>query len=337
MQHLANTLYLQTQGAYLNLDHDTLRISIDGQNKKSIPLHHVSQLCLFGNIGISPFLIHRCANDGKSIAWFTETGRFQARTEGKVSGNVLLRQAQHLIHGNEEKTLDLAMQFVYGKIYNSRMVLLRYKRDYPDLSLELICQALQNSLKEVYKAKNLEHLRGIEGNASADYFSSFPLIIRNPLFEFVDRNRRPPRDMTNALLSFVYALCTTECASALQGVGLDPQVGFLHTLRSGRASLALDLIEEFRSWFADRFVIGLINRKQINPKHFEERPGGAVLLSEEGRKVVLIAYQERKKDTLLHPMFKTPVPIGLVPHIQVRLLARYLRGDLENYPPYKWK
>lgn len=337
MQTLLNTLYVQTQGIYLNLDHETVKIQLEGQTKQQIPLHHLSGICVFGNVSISPFLIHKCAREGKTITWLTESGRFQARSEGPISGNVLLRQAQFLALQNPEQTHRIANQFVLGKLQNARAVLQRHKRDYPETALDAPIQSLQNSIRSLQHCADLEKLRGIEGNAGADYFSVFPILIRNPQFQFTDRNRRPPRDSTNALLSFIYALLTSDCSGALQTVGLDPQLGYLHTLRPGRPALALDLMEEFRSWFADRLALSLINRQQLGPSHFEERPGGAVLLNTSGRKEVLMAYQKRKQETLLHPLFKNPIPLGLIPHVQARLLARHLRGDLEHYPAFRWK
>ncbi|GEM46315.1 type I-C CRISPR-associated endonuclease Cas1c [Deinococcus cellulosilyticus] len=337
MQTLLNTLYIQTQGTYLNLDHETIKIQLEGQTRQHVPLHHISGVCVFGNVSISPFLIHKCAREGKTITWLTETGRFQARTEGPISGNVLLRQAQHLALSNPEQTHRIALQFVLGKLQNSRAVLQRHKRDYPDSELEAPIQSLQSSIRSLQNCSHLDTLRGIEGNAGADYFSVFPVLIRNGQFHFTDRNKRPPRDATNALLSFIYALLTSDCSSAIQAVGMDPQLGYLHVLRPGRPALALDLMEEFRSWFADRLALSLINRQQIQPQHFEERPGGAVLLNDTGRKEVLMAYQKRKQESLLHPLFKNPIPIGLIFHVQARLLARHLRGDLDLYPPYRWK
>lgn len=337
MQTLLNTLFIQTQGSYLNLDHETVKVQVEGNNRAQIPLHHLEGISVFGNVMFSPFLIHKCAREGKQITWFSESGRFQARTQGPIHGNVLLRKAQYEALQNEEKTVLIAQQFVFGKIANARAVLQRYRRDYPETPLEAPIQAAADSVKQLERVVSLEVLRGIEGNAAADYFSVFPLLIREKQFTFTDRNRRPPRDAVNALLSFIYALLTTDCAGALEGIGLDPQVGFLHALRPGRPALALDLMEEFRSWFADRLALSLINRKQLDSGCFDERVGGAVLLNEKGRKEVINAYQKRKQEKIQHPMFEAPLPIGILFHVQARLLARHLRGDLEYYPPFRWK
>lgn len=337
MQTLLNTLFIQTQGTYLNLDHETIKVQIEGESPRRIPLHHIGGISVFGNVLLSPFLIHKCAREGKNITWFSESGRFQARAEGPIHGNVLLRQAQYRTQQSSEKTLLLAQQFLYGKISNSRAVLQRHRRDYPETSLEAAIDALAESIQHLQHAVTLDELRGIEGNAAADYFSAFPLLIREKRFTFTDRNRRPPRDPVNAVLSFVYALLVGDCTAALEGVGLDPQMGYLHALRPGRPALALDLMEEFRSWFADRLVLSLLNRKQLDQRCFEERVGGAVLLNDVGRKEVINAYQTRKKETLSHPMFKENIPIGILFHVQARLLARHLRDDLEFYPPFRWK
>jgi len=337
MQTLLNTLFIQTQGSYLNLDHETVKVQVEGSNRAQIPLHHLEGISVFGNVMFSPFLIHKCARDGKQITWFSESGRFQARTQGPIHGNVLLRKAQYEALLSEEKTLLLAQQFVFGKIANARAVLQRHRRDYPETPLEAPIQAAADSVRQLESVASLESLRGIEGNAAADYFSAFPLLIREKQFSFTDRNRRPPRDPVNALLSFIYALLTTDCAGALEGVGLDPQVGFLHVLRPGRPALALDLMEEFRSWFADRIALSLMNRKQVDSSCFEERVGGAVMLNEKGRKLVIGAYQTRKAEKMQHPIFEEPLPIGILFHVQARLLARHLRGDLEFYPPFRWK
>lgn len=335
---LLNTLYVQTQGAYLRLEGDTLRIEQEKNILRQIPLHHLGGLALFGNVLLSPFLLHRCAQDGRELAWFSESGRFQGRLAGPISGNVLLRRAQHQALESSSSLLYLAQRFVEAKLRNTRSVLQRAVRERGET--ETLAQALyehESALRHLPQARTIDEVRGLEGNAASSYFAAFGDLLLSGEFRFDGRNKRPPRDPVNALLGFVYALLTTQCTAALEGVGLDPQVGFLHALRPGRNALALDLIEEFRAWWADRLVLSLLNRKQLAPKHFEERPGGAVMLGEEGRKVVIVAFQTRRQETVQHPLFKEPVAVGLLPHIQARLLARYLRGDLPEYPAFVGK
>lgn len=330
-----NTLYIQTQGVYLRLEGDTLRIEHEDVTLRNVPLHHLGGLALFGNVLVSPYLLHRCAQDGLEVAWFNESGRFQGRLAGPVSGNVLLRQAQYRALDNPSSGLYLAQRFVEGKLKNARLVLQRAVRERGET--EALAQALyehEAALRQLPQARSLDEARGLEGNAASAYFAAFGDLLLSGEFRFDGRNKRPPRDPVNALLSFVYALLTTQCTAALEGVGLDPQAGFLHALRPGRHALALDLLEEFRAWWADRLALSLLNRKQLTPEHFETRPGGAVLLNEEGRKAVIVAFQTRRLETVQHPLFKEPVPVGLLPHIQARLLARYLRGDLPQYLPF---
>jgi len=335
---LLNTLYVQTQGVYLRLEGDTLRIEQEKSVLRQIPLHHLGGLALFGNVLLSPFLLHRCAQDGRELTWFSESGRFQGRLSGPISGNVLLRRAQHQALESTSSSLYLAGRFVESKLRNTRLVLQRAVRERGET--EALSQALyehQSALRQLPQARTVDEVRGLEGNAASSYFAAFGDLLLSGEFRFDGRNKRPPRDPVNALLGFVYALLTTQCTAALEGVGLDPQVGFLHALRPGRNALALDLIEEFRAWWADRLVLSLLNRKQLAPKHFEERPGGAVSLGEEGRKLVIVAFQTRRHETMQHPLFKEPVPLGLLPHIQARLMARYLRGDLPEYPAFVGK
>lgn len=335
---LLNTLYIQTQGAYLRLEGDTLRIEQEKSVVRQIPLHHLGGLALFGNVLLSPFLLHRCAQDGRELAWFSESGRFQGRLAGPISGNVLLRRAQHQALESSSSSLYLAQRFVEAKLRNTRSVLQRAVRERGET--ETLVQALyehESALRHLPLARTVDEVRGLEGNAASSYFAAFGDLLLSGEFRFDGRNKRPPRDPVNALLGFMYALLTTQCTAALEGVGLDPQVGFLHALRPGRNALALDLIEEFRAWWADRLVLSLLNRKQLAPKHFEERPGGAVMLNEEGRKAVIVAFQTRRQETVQHPLFKEPVAVGLLPHIQARLLARYLRGDLPEYPAFVGK
>ena len=332
-RQLLNTLFVQTQGTYLRLDHDAVRIEIDEEPPQRVPLHHLGGIVVFGNVLISPYLLHRCAEDRRQVVWMSRSGRFRARLHGPISGNVLLRRVQHEASCDAARTRALAEAFVKGKLLGARQVLLRAQRE-AEGSLPDVRRALRttgDALEALPEAADVETVRGIEGQAAAEYFRALPALIRNEAFPFSGRNKRPPRDAVNAVLSFVYTLVRGDCNAALEGVGLDPQVGFLHVLRPGRPALALDLMEEFRAWWADRLVLTLLNRKQLRPKDFEEHPGGAVLLSEDGRKAVLTAYQKRKGEEVRHPLFKEPVPVGLVPYVQARLLARHLRGDLDRY------
>jgi CRISPR-associated protein Cas1 len=288
-------------------------------------------------------LIHRCALDGRAIVFFDPYGRFRARVVGPVSGNVLLRRDQHAALSASPRCLAIARSVVAGKIQNSRQVLLRAGREAETTEskspLEAAARVLAATLPRVQKAGGLDELRGIEGEAARAYFSAFPQMVREDreAFAISGRSRRPPRDRTNALLSFLYALLVNDCVSAAEGVGLDPQVGFLHALRSGRPALALDLMEELRPVLADRLALTLINRRQLTAADFEERPGGAVLLGEKARKAVVVAYQRRKQDEVRHPVLDQKMPLGLVAHTQARLLARHLRGDLEAYPPFLYR
>jgi len=328
-----NTLYVQTQGAYLHLDHETLKVKVEGETRLQVPLHHLGGVAVFGQVVVSPFLVHKLAEEGKELVYYTQNGRFRARMQGPTSGNVLLRRAQHRALDNPKETRDLAREFVVGKIKNAKSVLLRARRDDPGLSARLDPHIRELSYQQEasHRAPSLDELRGVEGMAAANYFRGLTHLVRAPEFSFSGRNRRPPRDPVNALLSFLYALLMNDVASALEGVGLDPQIGFLHALRPGRLALALDLMEEFRPWFADRLALSLINRRQLDRKDFDFRPGGAVMLNEHGRKKVIVAYQKRKQEELSHPLFKQKLPIGLTWHVQARLLARRIRGDLDTY------
>lgn len=343
MHQLLNTLYVMSQGAYVHLDHETLKVELEGRTELQVPLHHLGGLVVFGNVLTSPALLQRCAEDGRSVILLDRRGRFAARLEGPVSGNVLLRRAQHLMLSDTEGTLRIARNLVAGKIQNARQVLLRGAREADDredaAQLERASAALAENLRSLPYAANLDVLRGIEGDAARAYFAAFDRLIREDrdVFRMLGRTRRPPRDPINAILSFIYALLVGDCTAAAEGAGLDPQVGFLHSLRPGRPALGLDLMEELRAVLADRLALTLINRRQIRGGDFEDRPGGAVSLTERGRKEVVVAYQKRKQDEVFHPAIERKVPIGLVPHVQARLLARHLRGDLEQYVPFLYR
>ncbi|EQD51671.1 CRISPR-associated Cas1 family protein [mine drainage metagenome] len=341
MWQVQNTLYITTPEAYLRLEGETVCVMVEQEKRLQIPLHHLGAIVCFGSVMLSPALLGRCMEEGHTVVWLERSGRFQARVEGPVSGNILLRQAQYRAADDPTKTIELARAFLAGKLRNSRNVLLRGARDgQNDVERSILMQnarLVAGHLRKLPHAPDLDSLRGEEDNAARVYFQSMRYLIRQPIrsdFAFDARNRRPPTDSMNSILSFLYAVLLHDCRSALEAVGLDPQLGFLHAVRPGRAALALDLLEEFRSVIADRLALTLVNRGQIQAGHFDKRDGGAVLLNDEGRKAVIAAYQERKQETLTHPVLDQEVPIGLLPHVQARLLARYLRGDASAYVPY---
>jgi CRISPR-associated protein Cas1 len=337
---LLNTLYITTPETYLRLDNDTLRVELERETRLRVPLHHLTAVVCMGHINLSAPLMHRLADDGITLVLLNENGRFKARLEGATSGNVLLRQAQFQRQADPTFTLDIARACVAGKIKNTRQVLQRGAREAKLASeaqtLTRLADDLAASLRALPSAPDLDTLRGLEGEAARQYFSGINLLVRPDLREafFMDgRTRRPPRDRFNALLSFLYAMWMNDCRSAIEAVGLDPQVGFLHTLRPGRAALALDLMEEFRAW-ADRLALSLINRGQLTTDDFAVREGGGVSLEPDARKAVVVAYQERKRDELNHPLLAQTVPLGLVPMVQARLLARAVRDDAAPYVPF---
>ncbi len=343
MHQLLNTLFVQTQRAYLHLDHETLKVSVERELRLQVPLYHLGAVYCFGDVSVNTPLLHRCAADGRSVVFLETSGRFRGRVEGPVSGNVLLRQAQHAALADRDRTLALARSFVAAKLQNTRQVLLRGARESADAAdaaaLGELARHVAEVLPRVGEAADLDAVRGLEGDVARRYFGAFARPVREDQEAFAPdgRTRHPPRDRMNALLSFLYTLATGDCAAAAEGVGLDPQVGYLHALRPGRPALALDLVEELRAVLADRLALTLVNRRQIGRGDFEERPGGAVSLTEAGRKAVVIAYQQRKQEELTHPVTGEKTPLGLVPHVQARLLARHLRGDLEAYPPFLYR
>ena len=337
---LLNTLYVTTEDSYLRLDNDTLRVEVDRETKLRVPLHHLTAVVCFGHIHLSAPLMHRLAQESIALVLLDGNGRFQARLEGAVSGNVLLRQAQFQRVNNPVFVLDVARTCVAGKIKNSRQVLQRGARESKvEAEAQILTRRaddLAASLRALPAAENLDTLRGIEGEAARQYFSGLNLLVRpdqRAAFQMDGRTRRPPRDRFNAILSFVYSMWMNDCRSALEAAGLDPQVGFLHALRPGRAALALDLMEEFRPW-ADRLALSLINRGQLTADDFVLREGGGVSLETVGRKGVVIAYQEKKREELTHPLLAQSVPLGLVPLVQARLLARAVRDDTAPYVPF---
>ena len=337
---LLNTLYLTTPETYQRLDNDTLRVEVERESRLRVPLHHLTAVVCFGHIGLSAPLMHRLAESGIALVLLDNNGRFKARLEGAVSGNVLLRQAQFQRVEDAAFTLDMARACVAGKIKNSRQVVQRgareAKSDAEASTLARLTDDLAASLRALPAASSLDQLRGLEGEAARQYFGGLSLLIRPELrtsFAMDGRTRRPPRDRFNALLSFLYAMWMNDCRSALEASGLDPQVGFLHALRPGRAALALDLMEEFRPW-ADRLALTLINRGQLTERDFVLREGGGVSLQPDARKAVVVAYQERKKDEINHPLLAQPVALGLVPLVQARLMARAVRDDAAPYVPF---
>lgn len=335
MKKLLNTLYITRQESYLHKDRETIVVKNGDEKLGQFPALTVGNILCFGQVSVSPFLMGYCAEKGIGLAFYTEYGRFLARVQGKQTGNVLLRRAQYRWADDERKSVVVARLMVAAKIANSRAVLLRELRNHGENPL-LITAAdkLAVSLRRVKNASTVAEAMGMEGEAAATYFSIFNELLRGSGFAFDGRVRRPPTDPVNALLSLVYSLITQECASALQGVGLDPFVGFLHKDRPGRVSLALDLLEEFRAPWADRFVLTLINRRQIQTKDFVTEASGAVRLTDDARKSLLMAYQERKQTEIMHPYLQEQVPIGLLPHCQALLMARHIRGDTEFYTPY---
>lgn len=335
MKKLLNTLYITSQGSYLHKERETLVIKIGDEKIAQFPSLSIGNVLCFGRVSMSPFLMGYCAEQGIGVAFFTEYGRFLARMKGRETGNVLLRRAQYRWADDAEKSASLARLFVAAKIANSRAVLQRELRNYGEnFEVEQVVQRLKNSLRRTRHASNVSEAMGIEGEAASGYFSVFNHLLKEKGFMFDGRIRRPPTDPINALLSFIYSLITQECVSALYGVGLDPFVGFLHKDRPGRPSLALDLLEEFRAYWADRLVMTVINRKQIQSDDFLVEASGAVRLKDDARKKLLTVYQERKQVEILHPYLQEKVAIGLLPHCQATLLARHIRGDTEYYPPF---
>ena len=341
MKKLLNTLYIQTQGMYLRREGETIVAENAQTVVARIPIHTLSGLVCFGNVLCSPFLLGLCSEHGVHVTFLSEHGKFLARVEGPTSGNVLLRVAQTKVLDDLTHARTLAISFVAGKILNARTILQRRLRDHgADADCERVIKRLAFFAQTLRTdASTLDEVRGMEGEAAACYFEVFNslLINRNPDFAIQGRNRRPPLDPMNALLSFLYTLLAHDCSGALESVGLDPQIGFLHALRPGRPSLALDLMEEFRAPLADRTALSLVNLQQLSAKDFRKTESGAVEMTDDARKSVLLAWQKKKQETILHPFLEEKMPIGLLPHVQALLLARHLRGDLDTYPPFLLK
>lgn len=344
MRRQLNTLYVTTEGAWLRKDGANIVMEVEQEVRARLPVHMLESLVCIGRVAVSPQLLGFCSEQGISICYLTANGKFLARVEGPVSGNVLLRREQYRRSDDPIRCASVVRHLLAGKIHNQRAVLARGWRDHHGKLTDLT--AFQHALKRLKRIPQrllieveVDVLRGLEGEAAQAYFGVFDQLIRadSPLLRFGGRNRRPPRDAFNALLSFLYTLLTHDCRSALETVGLDPAVGFLHRDRPGRPSLALDLAEEFRPLLGERLALSLINRKQLDENDFRQMENGAVLLKDDARKTVLVAYQERKREELQHVFLGDKVAIGLFPYLQAQLLARHLRGDLDAYPPFLWK
>lgn len=345
MKRLLNTLYVTTQGTYLSRESETIHVQVEQQTILRVPIQQLTSVVCLGHVAFSSGFLALCAEQGVNISCLTETGRFQARMEGPVRGNVLLRRQQYRVADDMQAAASLVASFVSAKVANARNVLLRAARENPQQeakeTLTAAATRLASTLRMMDAGTDLtvDTLRGMEGDAAHAYFSAFDVLIvaGKDEFHFTQRSRRPPLDPVNALLSFLYTLLTHECVSALESVGLDPAVGYLHADRPGRPSLALDLVEEFRAPLADRLALSLINRRQIQAKHFEPTASGAIWLSEAGRREVIQAWQERKREEIQHPYLGESCPWSLLPYAQALHLARHLRGDLDAYPSFFWK
>lgn len=340
MRKLLNTLYVTTPDAYLSKDGMNVVISVKQQEVFRIPVINIEGIVTFGYMGASPGLMKLCADNGVSLTFLSPNGRFVSRVQGQTKGNVLLRKAQYRLADDERWSLHVAQLFVAGNIQNYRNVLRRYTRDYGgNADVEAASKALDMEKRDSLKASDRAELMGIEGRAANKYFSVFPHLIlqQKPDFPFAGRNRRPPKDAVNAMLSLAYTLLANDTAAALETVGLDPYVGFFHTLRPGRTSLALDVMEEMRAYLGDRFVLSLINKRQIGANVFMFQGEKGVLMTDKGRKTFLTAWQNRKKDNIIHPYLNGKVPIGLLPYVQAMLLARYVRCDIDDYPVFLFK
>lgn len=343
MRKLLNTLFVTSEDAYLALENENIIIYRDDERIGQYPLLILESIVSFSYKGASPALMGACAKRGVQLCFMTRNGRFLARVSGEDRGNVLLRKQQYRLSDSKEMSCPIARNMIFGKVYNSRWVIERTLRDHAmrvdEPKLRAASTRLQQQLAPIAAADSLDSLRGAEGEASQRYFGVFDDLILNQkeAFVFNGRSRRPPLDNVNALLSFVYTLLSNDCAAALESVGLDAYVGFMHRDRPGRASLALDLMEELRAPFADRLVLTLINTREVAAKHLKRQLSGAILLTDDGRKIILNAWQAKKREEITHPYLKEKLPWGLVPYAQALLLARHIRGDIDGYPPFLWK
>lgn len=343
MRKLLNTVYVTSPDSYLSLDGENLVILKGEIEVARVPLHNLEGIITFGYTGASPALMGACAKRNISLSFMTQSGKFLSRVVGEVRGNVTLRKTQYRLSDSNEESTKIARNFIFGKIFNGRWVIERATRDYSERldteKLKKVSHGLANALTMVLNCEDLEQLRGFEGEAATQYFNVFDDLIlqQKDDFFFHGRNKRPPLDNVNAMLSFVYTLLAHDVAAALETVGLDAYVGFLHRDRPGRISLALDLMEELRCVYADRFVISLINKRVVNVSGFHQKEDGAVKMDDDTRKTILQAWQSRKKEQITHPFLQEKMEWGLVPYAQAMLLARFIRGDLDEYPPFLWK
>lgn len=343
MRKLLNTLYLTSENAFLSLEGETVCVEINKQKAGQFPLHTLESIICFTYNGATPAFMGACAKRGINLAFFNPFGRFLCRVAGENQGNVLLRKQQYRISDCKEESCRIAKNFILGKVFNCRWSISRTLRDHALRVDEDRCKKaarfLTENMEKIKEETDLDSLRGIEGECASIYFSIFDEMILNQkdVFYFHGRNKRPPLDKVNAMLSFGYALLANDCASALEGAGLDSYIGFMHRDRPGRKSLALDLMEEMRAVLVDRFVVTLINNRQIRNEHFQILESGAIEFTEEGKKKFISAWQEHKREQITHPYLQEKICWGLVPHIQALLIARYLRGDLDGYPPFLWK
>jgi CRISPR-associated protein Cas1 len=342
MKKIGNVLYVTTPEAYLTLNGENVVVRKDKAVSMRLPLHNLESIVCFNYPGVSPALMGACAERHVGLVFLKPSGRFLARVTGRVQGNLLLRKRQYELAARDDTRVAIARSCLQGKVANSRKVIERAVRDHAMLvdvpALRQASASLKEVLTSLQESATIDTLRGMEGNAAKRYFAVFDQLIlqQKEDFQFKERSRRPPQDPVNALLSFLYTLLTYDVTSALETVGLDPYVGFLHADRPGRPSLALDMMEELRSVVADRLALTMVNRKQIAGKGFVQKESGGVLMDDGTRKAVLTAWQERKRDEIVHPYLKERIPLGLVPFVQATLLARYVRDDLDAYPPFFW-
>lgn len=343
MRQLLNTLFITKPEVYVGLNGENITIREDNVIIARYPLHNLESVVCLSNLGMSPSLMKKCVEQNISICFLTPTGRFRARVIGETKGNVPLRKKQYKMADQEEESLTIARNFILGKVYNEKWQLERFIRQYPLRipveEMKNVSSKLSNFMKSIDSSENLDQLRGYEGSAQVAYFSGFDHMILNQKesFYFHNRSKRPPEDRVNSLLSFAYTLLANDITAALETVGLDPYVRFMHQDRPGRASLANDMIEELRTPIADRFVLSLINRKQLQSDDFEISENKSVLIKENARKTFISEWQKNKQEELTHPYLNEKISWGLVPYAQALLLARYLRGDIEQYPPFFWK
>ena len=343
MRKLLNTLFVTSEDVYLTLDGENVVAKREQEVLARYPLHTLSGILCFSYPGASPALMGACAERGISLSFCTPRGKFLARVSGENNGNVLLRRTQYRIADNPEQSCRFARNMIFGKLYNARWSIERTRRDHglrlDEEKLSDASRKIQNLLPDVLKETSLDSLRGLEGTGATAYFGVFDEMILNQddAFAFQSRSRRPPLNPVNAMLSFAYALLSNDCASALESVGLDSYVGFLHQDRPGRSSLALDLMEELRPCMADRFVLTMLNNRKLKPADFDWRENGSVTMRDDARRIFLKNWQEKKQDTITHPYLGEKIPWGLAPYVQALLLARTLREDLEEYPPFLWK